>query len=372
MASPIHVVKVIELHAPVDKIWPLLTDTDRLNRALGLPPVTYQSSPSNPLMRLAKSRIFGLPTSWDEPPFEWIEHQYCAVKRTYHRGPMRQVIVEFRALPKGGNTRVEISITFEPRVALINFLIKSGVAKNLEDIAALCRRFEDSAWDQSVSPFQRRRSASPIDQSRLGKALEKIGGQADPRIIERLARHIQDAPDEDVVRMRPFELADRWGMDRVSVLRACLLATRHGALQMTWNVLCPNCRVVKEEPKKLAGLRASAHCEVCNIQFDSNFDRNVEARFSVKEDVRPAKDLIFCIGVPGNTPHRRAQIFLEPGTARTLRLDLPARNFALRGLCGAGRVELRAPKPIPARSKSYGTMSGPHEKNYISGRVQSS
>lgn len=145
--------------------------------------------------------------------------------------------------------------------------------------------------------------------------------------------------------MRPYELADRWGQDRLAVLRACLAAARQGLLDMRWDVLCPNCRVVKAEHEKLAGFRPQAHCEVCNIPFDSEFDRNVEVRFTVNPGVRSATDHVFCIGGPRNTPHRQAQLLLAPRSSRKVAMELPAQRFFLRALSGQDRIELRPSPP---------------------------
>src|SRR5438128_547534 len=47
-------------------------------------------------------------------------------------------------------------------------------------------------------------------------------------IVDLLCQHIALARDEDVARMRPFELADRWGHDRRTTLGVFLQATVGG------------------------------------------------------------------------------------------------------------------------------------------------
>src|SRR5262249_4363878 len=70
-----------ELEAPPRELWPHVSNTDRLNRACGLPAVQFtdtaehasvgESSPALPrVQRLGKIRKLGLNIAWEEHPFE--------------------------------------------------------------------------------------------------------------------------------------------------------------------------------------------------------------------------------------------------------------------------------------------------------------
>jgi adenylate cyclase len=156
------------------------------------------------------------------------------------------------------------------------------------------------------------------------------------QILDRLVAHIASARDEDVSRMRPFELADRWGEDRRATLGVFLQATVGGLLTMTWDVLCPGCRVGKSEVRALRDLRAQAHCEACNIVFDASFDQLVEVRFSPSPAVRPVELREYCIGGPMNTPHVVAQVPLAPGEHREVRCQVGPGLYRVRA-AGASR-----------------------------------
>ena len=104
-------------------------------------------------------------------------------------------------------------------------------------------------------------------------------------------------------------------------------ATRAGLLNLSWEVLCPNRRGTRQ-PRTNPRWRTSpgsAHCDVCNIRFDAEFDRSVELKFSVHPSVRPCDEQMFCLVGPGARPHIAAQISLEPNERREWRLP-PVRH----------------------------------------------
>src|SRR5262249_52660331 len=68
---------------------------------------------------------------------------------------------------------------------------------------------------------------------------------AAPNLVARLVETIENGDEMALSRMRAYALADAWGWPRREVLELCLLATRAGMLELSWNVLCPLCRGAK-------------------------------------------------------------------------------------------------------------------------------
>ena len=149
-------------------------------------------------------------------------------------------------------------------------------------------------------------------------------------LAHRLVAHLSSADDPEVLRMRPFALADAWGVARLDVLRLFLYATRAGMLDLEWDVICPNCRGASMHANTLANLSRDAHCTSCNIRYDVNFDELVELRFSVSPDIREAVDMPYCIGGPANTRHIMSQLWLPPHSTKELQLRLPPGAYRLR------------------------------------------
>ncbi len=49
---------------------------------------------------------------------------------------------------------------------------------------------------------------------------------------------------------------------------------------MKWDLLCPNCRGPKVSVGLLSELPRGAHCPSCNIDYERDFERNVELSFA--------------------------------------------------------------------------------------------
>ncbi|HWQ12022.1 MAG TPA: adenylate/guanylate cyclase domain-containing protein, partial [Roseiflexaceae bacterium] len=246
--------------------------------------------------------------------------------------PIERLATRTRLTPlDGGRTRVDVSVDMAPRnvVGAVGGRLIVG-QQMLRDLRRAYQTLGALAVAAGEVPPPPARSPA-VNAARLaqgGRALREYGMR--PALVERLVAHLRAAGDPDVVRMRPFALADRWGEPRLDVLRLFLYATRAGLLDLEWDVLCPNCRGPSVRARTLADLTGEAHCNSCNIRYDLNFDESVELRFSVSPTVREALDLSYCIGGPANTRHILAQLWLPARGAKELRLRLPAGSYRIR------------------------------------------
>ena len=101
---------------------------------------------------------------------------------------------------------------------------------------------------------------------------------------------------------------------------------------MKWDLLCTNCRGAKLTASALSELPRGAHCPSCNIDYDRDFEKNVELSFAPAPAVRPLGVGGFCLSGPMATPHVAVQLLLAPGEKRSVALDLPAGSYRLRTL----------------------------------------
>jgi len=165
---------------------------------------------------------------------------------------------------------------------------------------------------------------------------ELVERTGEPELVARLVETVERGDDFVMARLRPYALADAWGVPRRKVLELCLLATRAGFFDLRWDLLCPLCRGVKESGSTLEEMQQRAHCEICNIDFGSNFDRSVELTFRTSSTLRRVEERAFCVGGPQLTPHIVAQQLLAPGEGRGMNLPLEAGRYRLRTLGLAG------------------------------------
>lgn len=345
-----------ELPFPRAELWAVLSRTDWLNRAVGLPPVTYETRPlpEGGTAVFGKARIAGQELRWREWPFEWREPDCYVVRRDYESGPLRVAVLglDLEATPEGTRLRVHARLT--PRHALGRLLVRTMMLPQAERAFQSVVGHLRNGLAKRERPLLPRLAVSPVVESVLADRLARLrNAGADPISLERLETFLRQGADVEMTHIRPRALAREWKMDEWDLLRLLLVATRSGLLQFRWEVLCPNCRSSRAAPAvALSGLKREAHCDVCDIRFDGEFDRSVELKFSVHPGVRPVPEQTFCLAGPGGKPHVVAQALLRPGEERVwawpcdtaeLRLRSPqtAQPWSAGSLPVAGVVECK-------------------------------
>jgi len=331
MPDLVKIEETLELPHPRAAVWPILARTDWINRAVGLPPVKYDI---NPLPEggseiTARAKIFGIKLEWREFPFEWTEPEFYQVRRIFSSGPFAESLTGIRLKETSAGCAVEIFAHFTPRNAFGKFLARKILGpKTMRDMRVLV-----SDVGKFLSGQQRTAMSNlPVtatDPAALGEGMKKLHGKNLP-FVNKLREFLAESSDVELCRIRPFTVARKWDADRWDVLKLFLHATRAGLLNLSWEVLCPNCRTAPPgRITSLAQLASAAHCDVCNIKFDAEFDKSVELKFSVHPTVRPCVEQIFCLIGPGAKPHIASQIFLEPGQRREWNLPAVKHSFRL-------------------------------------------
>ncbi|MBE7466081.1 MAG: adenylate/guanylate cyclase domain-containing protein [Planctomycetes bacterium] len=328
----------IAVRAKPEQIWALIANTDSLNREIGLPSVAYalQRESEGRTQVIAKASALGASLEWIEHPFEWAAPREYVVEREFRKGPFDRIRAGVRIARDPADaelTRVTVFAEVAARGVFGHLGASLGLTRNVEQVRNAADSFAKYLNQELNTPYPRRAGKIKCDTPALEAAAQrllKLGG--DPGLCSLLYEHLRTAPEEEVVRMRAFELADRWKSERLGVLVLFLQATRAGLVDMTWNVLCPCCRVSKHEHGKLQEVHRGCHCDYCGINFDADLDRLVEIRFTVHPSIRETKGQVFCMGGPLNSPHVWAQQRLKPGERRTLELALPPARYTLRVL----------------------------------------
>src|SRR5215475_7407701 len=117
--STINYNATLTLDAPVERVWPLISDTDRLNRLVGLPASEQVEFDQN-LTRTIHGHYLGVPVTWYEYPFEWVFEQWYEVERAFIPPiPFKTLTTraDLTALPDG-RTRVDVQVRLEPRFSI--------------------------------------------------------------------------------------------------------------------------------------------------------------------------------------------------------------------------------------------------------------
>lgn len=363
--------KRVRVDATPERLWPLVSDTDRLNKAVGLPRVSYEPPPPGGVVRQARLRAGPLTLArWDEHPFDWVEGDHFTVRRDFHGGPFARFEGGLRLVPEDGATTVEAHGEIVASGLLGRLLAPLVGGKGTADMAAAVAKVGDWCNGKCANPLSPEARRPGVDRGRLAALLEAGARRGDRAVLERLARHIETADDKDAGSLRPFELADRWGLDRLTTLTAFLVATREGLLDLRWESLCPHCRVATCSTASLSGAAGTARCDFCNADYEAALDVNMELRFAPNPAVRAVSAGQYCIGGPANSRHRPAQVFVPAGGTRRLSLPLKARRYTVRTLLGGETALLRpAAAAVPLRVALAGGEAVPAELPFAPGRV---
>ena len=322
---------------PPDELWPVLADTNRFNEAMGLPPYVLEETPqpNGTVLRRGKGKAAGFALEWEEKPYEWIEGRHFRQAREFTRGPFRRFGPVFDLEPDGtGGSRVSYGLEYEP-LTLTGRLFGARLARQAGGVvekrileAVSFAKGERATWFDLPLPDlpegARERAtalANEVDRSPYGNGLG-----------HRLADLVLTGMATDLQHLKPKRLARDLGVPSRAAIEACLAATRAGLLTMKWDLLCTNCRGAKFTTTALSELPRGAHCPSCNIDYDRDFEKNVELCFAPAPAVRPLGVGGFCLSGPMATPHVLVQVLLAPGEKRSVSLDLPAGSYRLRTL----------------------------------------
>jgi class 3 adenylate cyclase len=340
-------VRTIECRSDVASVWRLLVDTERLNRAVGLGRLALQEIDDDSAARyLVKTRSGALPLEYEERPFEWVEFKRFSVERVVRRGPVKVLRNEFRLEPTDDRgTRVDIRITVEPRFAVLSPVVWLQVRAFVERVTRTIVEADQAIAAGKGGAFGR------VDPVLHGDVFQRTsqafldGARDETEAAQRITDLVAQAPDADVQRIRPYEWADRWGLDRRAVLTSCLRAVVSGLLELQWDLVCPSCHTAAKQIRSLGDLGESGACQFCDIQFGLELDRAVEATFRPASAVRAVDAGPYCIGGPYRTPHVVVQQILAPNAeARLLAPTLPGpyRMFVRGGAAARIVVEANA------------------------------
>lgn len=349
--------------APRALVWAIVCDTNRVDRAAGLAAPRYEwVRDEDRLIRRATASELGLELQWLEPPYRWIEGRFIETNRFFTKGPPKEggLVVRLRDVPEGTEVTAQLYVDAPFWVGWVQKpKFSSGLQRYFDAIQALLDRGGADAGESDEPAVVRARRVlassydavasgprSPVDREILSVRREALRRTpVDDAIVERLVAWIGERPDDEVAQLRPFELARQWGFERREVLRAFLHATQAGLVELSWQINCPICRVGARLVDGLGALDGKSHCGACEIDYEVDFARHVEAIFPVSPSVRRVTPQLYCASSPAFLPHVLAQLRLAPGEVRDDEMDLPRGGLHLRTLWSRRSSDLEGEAP---------------------------
>lgn len=319
-----------------ETLWPYISDTSRLNRALCLPTMVFEERDG---VKYGQARYGGIKAAWIEEPWEWVAFRSMQSVRVFQRGYAHVVRGIFLLEPLAqGHTRYYAYFGIVPRGLIGRIWTALGVRSLRTDYRRAFDNLANELATRDARPTLLEAAAPELPvltrarlaqlARRLEHALEAHVETTEP--IARLVDYITTGDDMDLYRMQVPALARNWGIDERDLLITCLYATREGMLEMTWDVVCPHCRGVREEAQSLGDIPKMAVCEICNIDFTTDKEESIEISFQVHPSIRNIPKRFFCSSEPSLKNHIKVQQNLPPGAELAISCSFSPGRYRMR------------------------------------------
>lgn len=319
-----------EVPLPVETLWPLIADSSRMNRALGVAEMKFEERGGQ---RWGTSRPAGVLQEWVEVPWNWVAGQWMESVRLYEKGFSKVVfgVFELERLDER-LTRVSVYFGSIPRGLVGRMVLSLGFPALEKDFR---RVFKDVAEQlgalRPVFVLPGPAALAPEAEARLTAIRQKLVTTGlDVAVVDRLVEWVRTGDEADLFRIQVRERARAWQVDEQMLLRVALHATREGMLEISWDLVCPHCRGPTSGVDTLDALSAKGRCDVCELDFNSDTPESVEITFHVHPAIREIAHRTFCSAEPATKDHIRLQRDVKPGETVELAPSLPEGRWRLR------------------------------------------
>jgi class 3 adenylate cyclase len=334
-----------------DAIWRYVSNTERFNHEAGLPTIKAEEipQPEGGSRRVIHQSLYGVELVYEEPQMEWVYAQQFSRQALYHPSPLNplshfRMHAKLMPRPEGGS-QLLYDVWFTPRYRFALPAIWVQMTIYERKFARVFQQFDQLAKNPIPVYRPEQSVITARGKTRLAEIRTQLiqQGQEAP-LIDLLFNHLTYAADEEVTDIRPFALARKWGLDPYKIVELFLRGTRVGLFNLSWAMLCPECRGANHKNSHLNGMMSQGRCLSCNIDFETDFAQNIEATFTVHPSIRLSnQETLYCVGSPQRTPHILMQQFVQPGEARAITFTIKAGMYRVFVPTLAGRPS--SPKP---------------------------
>lgn len=321
----------IDVPASPAALWPLLADVSSMNRVLGLPRMTFVEQDG---VRWGTARYTGVKHEWQEVPWNWVAGRWYELVRLYRKGSMRALHGIYTMEPSEAGARVTIYYGVVPRSRIFDVGLKLSFGAMGRAYQRLLPRIAAELKDAPTAPPCLRPPPPklvPEVGQRLDLLADTLAKQGlDATLVSRLVDWIRTATDDELERIRVRERARVWSLDEDELLRVFLHATRAGLLDLSWDVVCPHCRGVRDATGQLGALPTSGSCDACGISFGTDNPDVIEITFHAHPSIRAIERGVYCSAEPVHKPHIHMQQTLPAGASATVPLPLGPGRYRMR------------------------------------------
>ncbi len=342
------------LAVPPAQLWPLVSDTQRVGKAIGFGPWHFKAEADEhgSAKRTGTVSGGGMTFEWVEHPYEWVAPREMGVLRSYTKGPFVAIRQTVTIEPHEKGSKLTHLLAAKSHGFIGNTIAALEIGRRtFTGLDKVYRGFESFVKGAQATSFPQEPIEIGEEADRLlQRTKQKLADMGfDATLLAKLDKAIRQASDRELMRLRPFAVAKHWDLDPFQVLRVFLHATKAGVLEMSWDLICPSCKGAADQTTELGRMKMEEHCASCNVKFDAHFDDSVEVTFRPSAAVRPIQNADFCVGGPGNTRHLLAQRRILAGQTIEFPIELPPGIYRIRGARKPGITEVEVKADGPAK-----------------------
>ncbi len=104
--------------------------------------------------------------------------------------------------------------------------------------------------------------------------------------LAKLREFVRSAKDRELYRANPRYWAERLGLDERTTLELIVVGVVEGVFDLTWQTICPICKIYDKAAASLDQVIQLHHCEQCNHDFEANLDEGLFVTISVHDSLR--------------------------------------------------------------------------------------
>ena len=361
-----------KLKSSSQELWPLISNTERLNKAIGMQSVEYRTEKDEigTLRKFGSFRLAGMLIAWEEHPFEWVEGTRMGILREFETGPFVWFMSSVELVPlSGGGTELIHRVKIQPRntIGRVISTLEAGW-KGKRALDKVYNRIDETlqkakANEAQQDPFETPKKLASVEAERLRMRIqEAVDNGVDEKVASKLEHYLATAASQALAQIQPYRLAAQLNVGRDEMLDACLIAANCGLLKLQWDIICPTCRAPASNEELLSDIKNHTECEVCDVEFQSNIGNAIELVFQADSEIRTVDEGHYCSGGPVHSPHVVTQLRIEPGEQLEVEVNLTRGDYLLRGVGSTQRQRLRvkannAPSQLDLRLSHLGTIS---------------
>jgi len=294
----------IPLKSSAQEIWYWLSDSSRINRALGM---AHRDEVERDGHLIVSTKMLGQKQEWKELPWKWVSGESIIVDRIYNKGfaKTNHSIFYFN------DNKLYIYMGFIPNGYFSKILLDLGGKSVVQDLAKLLLEIDEDLYSGKIIPQYFAVNEDKLNNDAkeiLNKKLSKAMNLGLPESIMSNVYELICSGDElDLYRIRTKELALKWNIDYKQLLEYFILLSHCEILYISWDIICPSCLGPRTQTKELVDLLNIDHCPSCKINFETSSENSIEITFKINEKIRRVKQLQFCAAQPARKRHIKIQ-----------------------------------------------------------------